>query len=404
MYHIINIIREVYPLSRVDDSVLFQEIISNKFARISWFLPRDSTNKADDFCEGNNDYYFVSSARDSIVSQFIIAPFVLFHKLFVLLFKVKADAIQAKDVYFRGVIALLVSKIFAIPFVYWLSFPFPEVDFERFRSNRSFKNFIVCLRGRVRSYIQYKILMPFADKIFVQSDKMKEDLAEKGVDSHKMIPVPMGVSCDYFDQFDPSPTIKKHVAYLGSLDKLRHLEVLIGAFKIVVDKFPDSKLYMIGSGYDDQDVKILQDQVDALGIYDNVVFTGQLERGNALDLINSFLVCVSPFYPSFVFNSTSPTKLVEYMAMGKACVANEHPDQKNVLENSRGGICVKWGEVEFAEGIISLLNDPEKAMRMGKNGKEWVKSNRDYDVIASVVMSEYSALFDRETYENIDCE
>jgi hypothetical protein len=42
-------------------------------------------------------------------------------------------------------------------------------------------------------------------------------------------------------------------------------------------------------------------------------------------------------------NPASPTKLVEYMALGKAVVANDHPDQRMVLEQSGAGICVTVG-------------------------------------------------------------
>ncbi len=41
-----------------------------------------------------------------------------------------------------------------------------------------------------------------------------------------------------------------------------------------------------------------------------------------------------------ILRAASPTKLVEYMAMGKAVVANDHPEQKRVIEESGAGYCV----------------------------------------------------------------
>jgi hypothetical protein len=52
----------------------------------------------------------------------------------------------------------------------------------------------------------------------------------------------------------------------------------------------------------------------------------------------SSYICVSPVPPLAVYKVSSPTKAFEYMAMGKAIVANEEIfDQKETIEQSGGG-------------------------------------------------------------------
>jgi len=104
------------------------------------------------------------------------------------------------------------------------------------------------------------------------------------------------------------------------------------------------------------------------------------------------MVCLSPYYPSFALNSTSPTKLLEYMAMSRPVVANEHPEQSLVLAESGAGICVPWSEQAFAEAIEELLDDPELCRRMGANGHRWVKKNRSSRFLADVVEKRYKHL------------
>ena len=65
-----------------------------------------------------------------------------------------------------------------------------------------------------------------------------------------------------------------------------------------------------------------------MGVAASVIFTGQLPRQEALRYVQDADVCVSPFYPTAVLNSTSPTKLVEYMAMGKAVITTRTTESR----------------------------------------------------------------------------
>ena len=105
-------------------------------------------------------------------------------------------------------------------------------------------------------------------------------------------------------------------------------------------------------------------------------------------------VCVSPIYPSPMFNAASPTKLIEYMAMGKPVVANEHPEQSMVIEQSGAGYCVAWDEDAFAEAIVRLLNAPELATEMGERGRRYVAEHRAYDKLTDLVEKQLLALID----------
>jgi glycosyltransferase involved in cell wall biosynthesis len=103
-------------------------------------------------------------------------------------------------------------------------------------------------------------------------------------------------------------------------------------------------------------------------------------------------VAVSPFYPIPILRSTSPTKLVEYMAMGKPVVANDHPEQRKVIVESGGGICVAYDEAAFADAVVELLSNPDKASIMGRRGRRYVEEYRSYAVLADQVEQRYLEL------------
>ena len=154
-------------------------------------------------------------------------------------------------------------------------------------------------------------------------------------------------------------------------------------------------MYLVGRGEDAADEQLLHDEVARLGLGGSVVFVGQLPQAKALQYVQEADVCASPLYPSPVLRAASPTKLVEYMALAKPSVANDHPEQKRVLDASGGGYSVPYDEGAFAQAIVTLLEDPEAARSMGRRGREWAIANRNYQVIADAVERQLRAVAKR---------
>ncbi|MGH8241819.1 MAG: glycosyltransferase, partial [Steroidobacteraceae bacterium] len=141
----------------------------------------------------------------------------------------------------------------------------------------------------------------------------------------------------------------------------------------------------------------IRSEARKLGVLDRLKITGFLRREEALRLVSDAAVCVSPFYPTPILNSTSPTKLIEYMALGRPVVANDHPEQRLVIEESRAGLCVPYDESAFASAILHLLNHPEEAESMGSRGRGYAETHRDYRRIADAVALEYRRIVRQAT-------
>jgi glycosyltransferase involved in cell wall biosynthesis len=183
--------------------------------------------------------------------------------------------------------------------------------------------------------------------------------------------------------------------YLGTLARVRRLAFLVRVLTAVTKELPDVKLYLVGSGDEPRDEQELIDEATRLGVTSSLVLTGQLPRAEALRYVLEADVCVSPFFPTPILNSTSPTKLIEYMAMGKAVVANDHPEQRLVIEESGAGYCVPYEEDAFAQAILTLLNAPELALAMGARGRRYAVEHRAYGFIADLVERELLAVASR---------
>ena len=180
-------------------------------------------------------------------------------------------------------------------------------------------------------------------------------------------------------------TIPGQMVYLGTLLKTRNLDFLIRVLATVRKSRPDATLLYVGPEELPGDEEVLRIEATRLGLMDAVTITGRLPRDEAFQIVRESEVCFSPFYPTPILNSTSPTKLVEYMALGKAPVANDHPEQRDILEASKGGLCVGYVEAEFASAALWIMEHPEDAKAMSRRGYDYVMQHRTYESIAAEV-------------------
>jgi glycosyltransferase involved in cell wall biosynthesis len=301
------------------------------------------------------------------------------------------DAVEVKDKFLSGVFALIASRMYGMPFIYWLSYPLPEHYLLRAKEGTAPYPILYRVRGWTFKILLYRLLLPAAAHIFVQSEQMRSDIAAEGIPAHKMTAVPMGVS-EESCRSGASPRTREllpagvpAVVYLGTLNKVRRLDFLIRVFAKVRAAVPAARLYIVGRGDYPADEEFLRGEVARLDLESSVVFVGQLPQAQAWRYVREADVGVSPFYPTAILNSTSPTKLVEYMAMGTAVVANDHPEQKRVIGESGAGYSVSYEEQAFADAVVKLLRDPAAAQRMGERGRAYVLEHRAYGAIATTV-------------------
>ena len=308
------------------------------------------------------------------------------------------DFVQVKDKFVGGFIALLICRLRGMKMTFWLSYPFPESYLNDAKHASLLNSAFYYLKGKLFWFLLYHIIMPFSDHNFVQSEQMKRDVVSNGVDGKAMTVVPMGIDRDKIEMvgIEPAPSDEPPtVIFTAVFFKVRRLDFVIRVFDLVRQEIPVARFFMIGAGKDDQDDRLINDEIVRLGLEDAVELPGFVPFDVMLDYVRRADLCLSPYYPSFLLNSTSPTKLIEYMAMGKAVVANDHPEQRLILEESGGGLCVPYDERAFADAIVELLRDPQRCVEMGRKGQAYVLAHRTYDVIADKVEQIYYNVLDR---------
>ncbi|TNF34109.1 MAG: glycosyltransferase [Gammaproteobacteria bacterium] len=299
--------------------------------------------------------------------------------------KHRYDFVLVRDKMVAALLARLAAWRSGTPCFFWLSFPFPENSLYRYRQGVARYPFFYWLRGNVQFFLLYRCILPRMDHVFVTSERMKQDLVGYGLPAGKITAYPMGIDISRMQAaLQPPVVTHRHtVVYLGEMARARGLDFLLRAFQRVNIAQPAARLLMVGGSENPEDLQWLQSEAERLGIAHAVEFTGWLPQLEAWQRVREARVACSPFLPSPVLASASPTKLVEYLYLGVPAVVNEQPDQRQVISESQAGYVVAWDEGAFADAVLALLAQDDSEWRaMSVRGHEWVMQHRSYAMIA----------------------
>jgi glycosyltransferase involved in cell wall biosynthesis len=316
--------------------------------------------------------------------------------------RARPDCIQVRDKVASGLVGRLAAAVLRVPFVYWMSFPIVE-GFEVRRdeirrAGRGVAWFAHALRARASRAVIYRLVLPGARHIFVQSDAMADWLAAKGYPRQRMTAVPMGVDARLFDRARITPVPDRRLdgrrvlLYLGRVARARDSGFLLDVAGRLRAAVPRMLLVIAGDAPNAADMAWMRAQVAARGLGGHVLLTGWLPQRVALGYAVRAEVGLSPIPRGTLFDVSSPTKLVEYLALGIPCVANDIPDQQLVLGHSGAGLCVPMQAEAFCGAILQLLNDPALAARCAARGPAWVRRHRTYDILARTVAAAYGRI------------
>jgi glycosyltransferase involved in cell wall biosynthesis len=298
------------------------------------------------------------------------------------------DAIMISDKFVTGAIAALLVRNRA--FIFWLTFPHPESDIDNARRKIAPYPKLTHLRGAATAWLLYKLILPRADHVFVQSERMKRAVCAHGIDPAKCSPILTG-----FDLTGIAPVRRElpaassgtvTVGYLGTLNPMRRLDVLVDMLAELRGGGLDARLLIVGDSDMPGGRELIERRAAERGVGTYVEITGFLPQPEALERMTGVDVCVSPIFRSPLLDVGSPTKMIEYMALAMPVVANDHPEQRSILREARAGVCVPWAPRHFARGVrwLMRLSAAERAA-LGARGRAWVEGHRTYARIGDEV-------------------
>lgn len=297
---------------------------------------------------------------------------------------------------FNGIVSIYLKKKYNLLFIYQIENPI-EQDWE-FRKIYSKNKFFWYLFSKIEKILKIFILNN-ADLIIPVGNSMGKYIQKVGINESKTYVIPAGgVNLETFSNITynlkEEDFIKNSIIaiYIGSLDKARQINKLIYAFSKVNKKINNTKLLIVGDG---SDKKNLEKIVKDLNMKNCVIFVGLVPHKEVPKYIKMADIGISIVPPLEIYKYSVPIKMHEYMAAGIPVIANEEiPEQKFAIEDSNGGILVKFEIESFSNAIIELVNNRELSIKMGENGKNWLIKNRSFEKISKDLIIKFENLLE----------
>lgn len=121
-----------------------------------------------------------------------------------------------------------------------------------------------------------------------------------------------------------------------------------------------------------------------------LILLGSLDED---ELIKNLLESHIYVMPSHIENS--PNNLCEAMILGMPCIATFAGGTGSLLKDGEEGILIQDGDPwAMAGAILELVNDPDKATRMGKNARKRALERHDREKIVKTLIDTYKTIID----------
>jgi glycosyltransferase involved in cell wall biosynthesis len=200
-----------------------------------------------------------------------------------------------------------------------------------------------------------------ADRIFVVTEVLKQLVVATGVMSEKVTVIPNGVDRDTLEHesYRPSHGDTVTLGFIGFIRDWHGLDIVLDALATNRDSGP-VRFVIVGDG---PARPALERQVAKLGIAELVRFVGIQQRQSIQTLIREFDIALQPKAVAYA----SPLKIFEYMACGRAIVAPDQPNIREILTHGETAILFDPDEPGALWRAIRLLAaDPKLRERLGR--------------------------------------
>jgi glycosyltransferase involved in cell wall biosynthesis len=222
-----------------------------------------------------------------------------------------------------------------------------------------------------------------AVKIVVNSPGFAPHLIADGLSPEKLVLVPNGVDTALFSPIDQGTRARVRdslgvrdkfvVTYAGSLGFANDLPTVLDAAERLLDH-RDVVFMLVGDGN-----RRAQAEQDAKrrGLT-NIIFTGAVAKQRVPELLGASDVSFCTLLDTPLFRTVYPNKVFDGMACALPVVVLVDGVIKQCVAEADAGICVAPGNASaFADAILSLRSDREKARQYGANGRSFVERHFD---------------------------
>lgn len=179
---------------------------------------------------------------------------------------------------------------------------------------------------------------------------------------------------------------QNYVCYIGGLTRVRGILEIVQATQFVENK---TRLKIAGTFSEASfEQEVMQQQS-----WNNVDAVGWQNRAGIQNVLNGSVAGLVTLHPIVNYLDALPVKMFEYMAAGIPVIASDIPLWKQIIDENQCGVCVNpFDPKEIAQAINSLVENPENAEKMGRNGQQAVLRKYNWTIEEQKLIALYRQL------------
>lgn len=240
------------------------------------------------------------------------------------------------------------------------------------------------LQKRVAELLWQRDMLERAAAIHVATEEEREATADVAPEVPRVV-VPNGINIADFAIVGDRAAFRRTaldgfegrvITYLGRLSRKKGIDILLRAFALVKNEFPDTILAVIGP--DDEGLRPrLEGLGDALGLGTRVRFTGPVYGYERLAALASADIWVLPSH-----TENFGTAVIEAMAAGLPVVISENVNIARQARDADAALVCRTDANDLAGSLRLLLADERAAAELARRGRafvdryEWTKVAR----------------------------
>ncbi|AZM45180.1 glycosyltransferase WbuB [Streptomyces sp. WAC 06738] len=262
----------------------------------------------------------------------------------------------------------------------------PELYLSRFGRGEDLLYRAVCALER-RTYRAADVVIAtnesYRDTALRRGGRRPEDVfvVRSAPDVHRFQPVP------------PEPELKRGkphlLCYLGVMGPQDGVDYALRSLARLRDELGRSDWHAVFVGAGDT-FDAMVELSRALGLAEQVQFTGRIPDADLVRYLSTADVCLSPDPRNPLNDVSTMNKVLEYMVMGRPIVSFDLREAR-VSAGDAAVYAPANDEAEFAALVALLLDDPERRARMGKTGRERIEGRLSWRNSQQSLLAAYEA-------------
>lgn len=240
-----------------------------------------------------------------------------------------------------------------------------------------------------------------ARHVFTICEGLRGDIVARGIPAAKVTVIPNAVDIDSFEPGGEADAALKArlglqgatvVGFIGSFYAYEGLDLLLAALPALLAARADVRVLLVGGGPQEAALKA---QAAALGVADQVVFTGRVPHQEVQRYYDLVDVLAYPRHSMRLTELVTPLKPLEAMAQGRLLVASNVGGHRELIRDGETGVLFQAGSAQaLAQAVLDLLARRDDWPRVRAAGRRFVETERNWAASVARYREPYESLLE----------